>query len=578
MVIGCAVALAAPAGAAGADGLVVAQDGGLTLRAQHDNHRLCVSLNQLFPLCTRAPASPFDGVFADSSGSHAIGVALAPDVAEVTVQSTRGESAPHWTVAAPGFKARFALIPHGGVAQFLRTYDADGNLIGSVQDLFGGDPPRTDRRSLSRRLAVSRQLSLNPDPVDVDRSASSTCITVRRPGGDPSVCQPDAVHARLFLQAQDACAPRRPLVIGSAGQAVRSVAVRLTTGRRIVAPTHVLPPLFGPRRAVAIAIPPGTGVRNAGGFDAHGHRIARQILHAAPSGFPCPAGAGGSSELYGFATGRHGAPLPAVAVATAGPHQLLVADRGRQLCVRIDATRRSCELPPVSVAHGFVLRREGPVIGALVPAYVTEVDLRLDDGTVQRVRSHSGPAYTGRYAGLTRFVLANVHGHRGVGRVVARNASGARVGRGFVFDRPVRTPRRRLAGTPFRIFRRHSGPDHPRTEVCAVPHPNTSPFGSPICGGRRETQVLSAVTCAPRRALLYGLLGRKARRVTVRLSGGTPLRATVRRLRGARLWYAIPPRRATVRSVVVAGAREPVAVHLPPAAEQCGYGTFDFAF
>ena len=87
---------------------------------------------------------------------------------------------------------------------------------------------------------------------------------------------------------------------------------------------------------------------------------------------------------------------------------------------------------------------------------------------------------------------------------------------------------------------------------------------------------LAAVGCAPRVAVIAGMLTRGSRTVRAVLRGGRTVRARIvrvpRRFGGGRAWVLALPRSARVKALSIGGRR--YTFPLLPAADQCGYEVY----
>ena len=254
--------------------------------------------------------------------------------------------------------------------------------------------------------------------------------------------------------------------------------------------------------------------------------------------------------------------------AEADGHRLLVRDaEAERLCVGLDSLRADsgdCGLPPVDASLLVVEERAG-MASAVVPADVVRV--RLPSGL--EVPTVPGDAYTGRYAGRVRFLLAAVpRGSTGTLRFY--DAAGVLLGRGFITPvdpPPVAGPVTLARGRGWRLGAVNYGHGG-----CVARAGQLGPEACFADFGRATSAYLS-VSCRPRVALLYGTLNRRTRGVAVRLRGGRRMRARVirvpRRIGGGRAFVLALPRRAEVRSITAGPER--VSLTVLPAARQCGY-------
>ncbi len=600
-------AAAAPARAAQKAGSVVAAAGGLQLRASSQDGQLCLEIapagagtgaDALGETCSDPPRSHFSPLQARPPGvGGALALALPADVAAVSLE-TADQTRAFPTVAAAGFGARFLLVPDAGKVRLERFYAADGTLLGAATDEADDEgEPRGGHVVLhapGATVRASRGTALEPDPVSLDRTVGKTCVTARVPHSASSFCQSDDdPRPALEVDAASACAPAHNVLFGLAAASIRRVEVQLGSGRRLRAATRALPAAFGGARAVAVRIPRGEAVRFVRGLGSGDRTVTRRVLRQAPGGLPCRNGGGSQSVAFfgrAFDDGGGTRPGPSAAVAAADGHRLLVADAGEELCAGIDRIpRHTCGRPPVEPSL-LPLSRRGAVVGGVLSVDVAAVDLDLDRGPTLHAPTTDGPAYTGRYAGKLRYLLAQVPAGRRVVRAILRGAGGQRLGRTDVVlplhDRRVR----RLGSTGLTVRHLQGGSEgHPLEAFCVLPSGAGLFSGSGgACSTDSAPSALATVSCRPRRALIYGRLPRGVRGVALVLADGRELGARVIRLRasegGVRAWTLVPPRGADVRAVRFLGrlprpdrfASRPKRLQpfrLPPAARQCGYDT-----
>lgn len=208
----------------------------------------------------------------------------------------------------------------------------------------------------------------------------------------------------------------------------------------------------------------------------------------------------------------------------------------------------------------MLTRRDG-AIGGVLAGEVTAIEIDLGDGEPRRVVTSAGDAYTGRYAGRVRFVLAEVPGARRIRRATGIAADGRRL-RGFVVPAPRVERLRRVGG------------------LRAVRY-TLAPFGqqltclmdalAALCPDDGDATTAAAlVTCRPRRTIVLGALPRGERMPTVVLADGRRVRARTLRAGGLRLWLAVVPGGDGVRAI-----RPDQPLRLPPANDQCGYAAFE---
>jgi hypothetical protein len=245
------------------------------------------------------------------------------------------------------------------------------------------------------------------------------------------------------------------------------------------------------------------------------------------------------------------------------------ADR---LCAGLDrllADGSDCALPSVHGEDAVGMADEG-IVTAVLPAEVARV--RLPGG--REVPAVEG-AYSGRYAGKVRFLLARSRTGPD-DRFRLLDSAGAVIGTLPVFDpgaldqEPVAGPVRLASGRGWTLSaERHR---HGACTFLTVGGEEEFCFG----GLPGTEEVYAAVGCSPRVAVVTGPLPRGSRAVHAVLRGGRTLRARVvaipRRFGGGRAWVLALPRVARVKALRLDGARVPFP--LLPASEQCGYRVY----
>lgn len=585
-----ALLLAAPA-----QGAVVARDGDTVLRAQRNGDELCLSLKGTADFASRscepAPLSAFQPLFVSAfDGETPIAAAVPSRAREVEVEGRRTP-----TVAAAGFRERFFIVDAAEPAALLRFYDESGALIAAArydEPRFGGGQ-RVVLRRAGVRISARRDFELRPDPLRVDRTVPSTCLTIRLEGSI-GYCVTGRDLPALSLDVNRGCAPDAPVISGTVAPAVRRVELLLGSGRRIRLNTRPLPESFGdPARLVADRLPRGEAVRSARGIAADGTPLGRSPLRSAPGGLRCENGRGVSSlTAFGFGGGGHqGAQGDGAVVRTAAGHRLHAGDgqAADTICVAFDRPRAGCLPAPVDSTF-FTLARAGNAVGGVLAGDVATVTLELDRGRPLTVATTAGPAYAGRFAGRLRFLAAKVPRGRLVERAVARDADGRRLGRGFVFGAFTNEVVARIP--PALTVRRLGGGPEGSVRVghCVRPNAARGLAAFLACRDRRDAVAVAYASCAPRRLLLFGYLPRGVRAVDVELGDRSRVAARVVRLGpeagGGRVWTYVPDRDAAIRAVVYSDRpprpfprierperRQPFV--LPPVAGQCGYDASD---
>lgn len=573
------VALGAPVAAAPA-GVIVATEGKYDLYARHGAHGgVCLSL--LGPRQGSGDSgcqhvySPFNPAQAQSySGRSApTGLAVPASVARVTAGDASFD-----TIAADGFDVRFALVTGAARDALLRYYDEGGALIGASQSVTGSYLNRGRGRTIFRAGAVTiaarRSSELASTPLEYDRTVKTTCVSIGSRRGSSASCIADEDLTPSNVSIEPACAPSRELAYGLIARRVRRVELTLGDGSVLKLRPRSLPAGLGPGRLVAGRVPRGLAVRSARAIGAGGAVIGRRTLGYPPSGLPCPRDDSGSGFAIGYAELDASAERPVaepVTVAEAGGRALRVADgAGVTLCSGL--AKLSCGVPPVDATYGY-LERHGRVISGLLSPDVATVTFQLGDGTAQEAATTTGDAYTGRYAGRVRFVAAQLPAGAEVKVGVPRNAAGARVGRVFVDPLHSGVHRHRFAVGLEIVDYDYDAGSHVR---CLAPRGSAGVLAlvSGLCSyGARAvgTSATAAVTCAPRRVVVYGSL-RGRRRVALVLRDGRVVRPAVRRVaRLGRIFSAVLPRDAGLAALRFRGPGGRRAFRVAPAASQCGY-------
>jgi hypothetical protein len=585
--VAIALALVAVPAAAAQNGRIVVSADGYDLYARHDARgRVCLAVLGRSTGTSDGPCervfSPFHPLQTSTFGRRvAIGLAVPETVTRVTA-GNRGFD----TVAVEGFRERFALIPRAQTEDLLRLYDAGGTLVGAVRDPYtsfgtrGGTPVF---RARAARVSASRSSDLEPTPLVFDRTVPKTCLEIRVQHSGTEHCVQDGDLDDLDVQVATACAPARSLLYGLVSpRAVRIQAV-LGSGRTFAVRARPLAARLGPGRVVAASLPRGEAVRFVRSIDARGAVIGRDTLGVAPGGLPCRDGDDGVSVgLFAVHTGGGGAkPTSApVVVAEAGGRSLQAADgRGTALCVNLTGRRRfNCATPPVDAVFSFAEQR-GRLLTAVLSKDVASVSLELDSGASIQAETTTGVAYDGRYAGRVRFLAVELPAGAGVRRGTPRDSDGRRIGRIFVDSRTTQRSRRRFAAGL--VVERHTH-GRGRQSTCVRPRRPLSDFGTlGLCSefGRLGNPALVAVSCRPRRAVVFGGLPRTARSVALQLAGGERLHPRVRRVRGlGRVWAAVLPRDKQLRAVRYAGRLGTRPLRVLPASRQCGYEHQTYAF
>jgi hypothetical protein len=583
--VAVALALVAVPSAAAQNGRIVVSANGYDLYARHDNRgRVCLAVLGRSSGTSDGPCqrvfSAFHPVQTFAFGRRAaIGLAVPGTVTRVTAAKRAFD-----TVAVDGFSERFALISRTRPDELLRFYDAGGTLVGAARDpyasfkLHGGTPVF---RAPGARVSATRSYDLEPTPLVFDRTLPKTCLVVRVQNSGTDVCVQDGDLDEVSVQVATACAPARSLLYGLVPPGARGVRAVLGSGRRFAVRARSAP---GPARVVAASLPRGEAVRSVRILDDRGSVIGRDNLGAPPGGLPCRDVDGGTSVgLFAVdalrGDGRKPIAAPVV-VAEGGGRSLRAADgRGADLCVALSGQRRfNCATPPVDAAFTFGEQR-GRVVSAVLSRDVATVTLELDTGSVIEAVTTEGPAYSGRYAGLVRFLAAELPAGADVRRAIPRDAEGRRIGRIYVDSGTTQRSRHPFAAGL--VVERETYGQGGRS-TCLRPRHALSELGSVgLCSAfaRLGPQALISVSCRPRRAVVFGRLSRAIRSVVLQLSDGARLQPRVRRVRGlGRVWSAVLPRDERLRALRYSGRLGTRPLRVLPAARQCGYEDQTHAF
>ena len=550
----------------------VARSGAFDIRATEKGGNLCITLRRERHYqgqeCGRIPRSPQRplSIFPDV-GVHNYASAVPPSVRIAETEDRSGKRERHRTFSAPGFSARFVLIPAPPRAVFVRFYGADGTLLGmdaGPEGYIGFHENATP--VLGESVTAYTEPRIAPTPDQPDRIATLACIDVANSRGGGGQCEDNSI---VLLSSCDG-----PGIAGGIVAAdVVSVRLTLGTGAAFVIPAVALPAVFGGRRAIGAEVPRGEAVREAVALDAAGQGIARTAV-GTPPGQSCASADRGDDGFGGYIEPTS-PPAGAVVVASAGGPPLVVADQDDLLCVALGALEAGyCPFAPVDSDEPTLLERGGTVAGAL-SRDASRVTLELDRGPAITVGTTDGAAYTGRWAGRVRFFAAPVPAGRHVTGAVVRDAAGTIIGvspdgvprpagRRTLFERDgqglqvARDEEERPCVTAF------ATDPLPVPRFCTDPNPGT-PIDGPIWpyGGA------VVVPCAPRRALAYGDVPDRLRLPEVVLDGNRTLRTRrIKRPGNDDVWFAFLPD-AGVRGL--RAGKQRVALRLPPASRQCGY-------
>lgn len=636
LLAGLALASASPAAAAakppqppkGPAGVAVVTDGGRTLFASDQDDQLCLSFSRrdAYVSCERSDqAAVLDdterATSAGEPGPRHLGVAVPASAVTVEVRRAGRLLATASTASGVSYKGKqagrvvFAILtlpagtPDEGlrvralgaftqtVAVFPASYD--GDLKGPEHRLLSGRSGGT-RWSLTRR----RVASTAPALFDLDHETVKKCLTVNtrdRSGGGSSEngCVGGAPQDSLYdgllglgsgPSFQDECRTGFRLVFGLAPADSHAV---LVLGDGSLRGLRTAPFADG-RVAYAGVVPAAAAVRSLS--ISTGARTRSIRLSAAPLRVAC-AGGGDSFTVGGPGIARlpdvlaFFSSLPPVepegpVTRVAGVPGFRVADGpAGSLCVasgEVAFTGLTCPVVGPGydgeIAASIDSYRRPRAVAIAVPAAVAAVRTGPTGGPLRTIPTVEAAGYTGRYAGLVRFVAFAVGGVQDLDRLDYLDAAGkvlrseddptdpADVGG------PKRVGARRLAGGPGRpslwrtTFRYDGlvrcvavtdGPAPRKADACQT---NVYGIGAP--------EVLLDVSCSTRSSTV-AVLARPGSRVSVRDSRGRARRLVARR-GGA---IAVLPPSVGVEDVTVARGRDRQRIRLaaPAGARQCGY-------
>jgi len=601
------LALAAPAGAA-----EVARIDGWRLDARDDRRSgFCLRLESTARdlggggsgTCGPSPWRPGrSSLIAWVSGSDLVVAGAVPvGVARAEAELVDGRRVGFDTVEGPRYRGRLA----GRLRFFVAAMpaadprdDETGGLVavrfrgadGSPQGIAGADHDGArigPRRVLLREKARGRSITvigetqrrIAPAAGALDRVEELTCLVTRSRGsggGGSTVChEPGPNRPTLLVFPTSGCDGVRTVVSGFVGDDVTAVRMRLGSGRVREARTRTLRDRHGgTHRYLATTVPRGEALRSVRSVGAEGG----YEIGEAPSGLPCLATGGWFAVAsYLFASERGAAARPPAGdervAAELDGHRLLVRDAGAdRLCAGLDrllADGSDCLLPAAFGEDAVGFASAGHV-AAVLPAEVARV--RLPGG--REVPTIEG-AYSGRYAGAVRFLLARSSGGSG-DRFRTLDAAGRVIGTLPVIapdapdEKPVAGPVKVAAGRGWTL----SALRHRFGSCTFLTIGGEAEFCLADAPGADEAYAV--VGCSPRVAVITGPSARGAREVRAFLRGGRTLRARIvripRRLGGGRAWVLGLPRTARVKALGVDGLR--VRFPLLPAADQCGYRVF----
>jgi hypothetical protein len=208
----------------------------------------------------------------------------------------------------------------------------------------------------------------------------------------------------------------------------------------------------------------------------------------------------------------------------------------------------------------FPLLRRGNVVAGEVAPDVTRVVIRRGEG---RATVATVPAPDG-----ARAFIARIPSGRGPVFGIARRADGRRVGEGLDITAGV-TLTATLARWRGQVLKALTAFPLGHPSRCVVSLGGLGADG--FCDGDRRDQLSVEVRCHPRQTMIYGRVLRGERRPTITLDDGSTLSVRLLRARPHRAFVAFVPAARGIRSVTIGTQDTPVP--LPPAREQCGYGS-----
>lgn len=573
----CALALGAPAGAAAqsggpvppADAAVVAGPvAGITVLAFDHGGQLCIARKGQPSSCDAPPDAPWHPRYAISPG--AFFGAVTADVATVEVRQPgrvqRVATTPGAYAGAFAGRVRFFIAAIAGPAPpyRLRMLDAQGRVVGA-QDI-GQAPALHGAATFARghlgrsawRATAFQRSTLAPTPLDRGRTERMTCLSVvlgPRPLTSEGCARPTRARDVLFTSTSPRCDAGATVLTGLAGAATTALQAVLGDGAHRRLALQALPARFGdPRRAFALVVGREVAIRSLL-VRAQG-RTRTVALGLAPAEVTCVRGAAvGSFGFFAIALGA----------APAGSGGLVARDDGDDLCVGVGAIAPAdCRLPPVELYETRIERRRAGTRTAVLivaPPDVIGVRLRFDAGPLLTVPTSDLPGYAGKCRGFVRGVLVTVPGDR---RVYAADLLGAG---GRVLLHEPGPDERLLAHAPRLLARLPGGGTVAASDDCLQVRSGAPSRDRGDCLlGFRDLAV--SAPCAARRAVVVARLRRPVHGLEVTTKAG----ATIRGRRHGAFAVAIVPARAAVRSIHRLGAAS-LTVAVPPAAQQCGYGT-----
>jgi hypothetical protein len=461
------------------------------------------------------------------------------------------------------------------------------------------DPSGAPARTLTRggrgvtawRLGTYRKRVLAPTPLLPERLVTVSCLALTAGDTTDRECDDPALASRAVVPSPgQSCAPLGRSMAVLARAPVRRVVLILGDGTRRAIPLRAVPGDAGHLRAGVAFVGEGVAIRRLVALGAGG-TLQSDPVRLAPAATPrCGrhdgSGVGTSSTIV-----EDQSAFPPL--RTPGPHVFHAADSGPDLCLAVDRTPHlsgaDCGIPPTDAAATFLRYAPAAVAGAttlygLVPADVTVVRLRLDDGSTREVPATPIPGYAGQYAATTLLVDAEVAAPRHIAGYQLRD------GRGRVLQDqdygPASAPALSRATTVLRT------PGLPPLRAALLTGSQAIGTFPCLALGALDSLVdctlagpgtyLARAFCAPRRIVIWGVLSHASDDLVAQTAGGREIVArkavlpdAIRRGKGTTAALLVLPADVGLRRLVLRGkAAGKTDLVLPPAARQCGYDSF----
>ena len=482
-----------------------------------------------------------------------------------------------------------ALLDAGGAVRTALAPDL------SLFDDPNGAPARTLTRGgrgvTAWRLGTYRKRVFAPTPLLPERLVTVSCLALTAGDTTDRECDDPALASRAVVPSPgQSCAPLGRSMAVLARAPVRRVVLVLGDGTRRAIPLRAVPGDPGHLRAGVAFVGEGVAIRRLVALGAGG-TLQSDAVRLAPAATPRCGRHDGSGLGTSGTIVEYQSAFPAL--RTPGPHVFHAADSGPDLCLAVDRTPHlhgaDCGIPPTDAAATFLRYAPAAVVGAttlygLVPADVTVVRLRLDDGSTREVPATPIPGYAGQYAATTLLVDAEVAAPRHIagyqlldarGRVLQDQdygpASAPTLSRATTV---LRTP-----GLPPLRAALLTGSQAIGTFPCLALGALDSLVDCTIAG---PGTYLARAFCAPHRIVIWGILAHATDDLVAQTAGGhelvareAVLPAAIRRGKGTTAALLVLPADAGVRRLILRGkAAGKVDLVLPPAAGQCGYDSF----